>query len=751
LVLAGDGNFYGTTEYGGTNGYGSVFQITSNGTFTTLYSFTPASNGYYPQAALVLGSDGKLYGTTADGGSNYYGTAFQITTNGVFTSLYSFTGSNDGGSPQAALALGSDGSLYGATGGGGAGGNGVIFRIASRPSIAVQPPALLHQLAYSTLNLSAMADGLPALAYQWQSNGVNLSDGARISGSATANLTISPLALADAGSYQLIVSNFYGAVTSTVTLLTVSNNTVAPSIVIKSPGAGERTSSSLITGVAWGNVPVTNVVYWITNLNAGKVVSTGSATLTQGETNWDWSFDLANYPGTNLIGVQAWDASGLHSPVVSRSLFFKVPTQLELYTYGNGNGTFTGSPSVSGDAPPANGAMLNIGETYSITAIPGSNCLFTGWGGTFTAVGPSTGATLKFIMESNTYLRATFVTNRFLPMVGTYDGLFDLSGTASATVGTAGMIANLKVLSNGLFSGKLLMAGTNCTLAGAFDPTTGRSVTHLPPLAPFGGSLEVDLAMQWGSYPPVITGAVVGTNTVVIAGTHFAGWTSSDLELYARSPGTNISHSFTILIPPVATNQTAPPGYGYAVLTNHAGTVTIVGALADGSNFSLSVPIGDNSGIPIYASLYNGTGLLFGRLELGASGSVPSGSLAWIKPTTMVVGFTNQTSVLGSPWTNAPHLGAVILNNSELVLSGGALAVAMTNTVSVTGANSLTRTGGDVDSVSGSINPKTGLLNLTFKYEGLTISGKGAVLQNQGQAGGLFINGSADGSILLQP
>jgi uncharacterized repeat protein (TIGR03803 family) len=128
LTLAGDGNFYGTTEDGGSSNYGTVFKMTPGGTLTTLVSFA-GTNGEYPVSGLTLGNDGKLYGTTYQGGSNNDGTVFQITTNGTLASLVSFTGSN-GASPYAAgLVLGSDGNLYGTTEYGGSNNDGTVFRM----------------------------------------------------------------------------------------------------------------------------------------------------------------------------------------------------------------------------------------------------------------------------------------------------------------------------------------------------------------------------------------------------------------------------------------------------------------------------------------------------------------------------------------------------------------------------------------------------------------------------------------------
>ena len=77
LVRGSDGNFYGTTYFGGTNGDGTVFKITPSGTLTTLYSFS-GSDGAQPYAGLVQGSDGNFYGTTSSGGANNAGTVFRL-------------------------------------------------------------------------------------------------------------------------------------------------------------------------------------------------------------------------------------------------------------------------------------------------------------------------------------------------------------------------------------------------------------------------------------------------------------------------------------------------------------------------------------------------------------------------------------------------------------------------------------------------------------------------------------------------
>ena len=121
LTLGTDGNFYGTS-------IASIFRITPSGTFTTLYNF----GADYLLGRLVQASDGNFYGTTLEGGTKGGGMLFRITPSGTLTTIYNFCsrhGCTDGTAPLG-LIQGTDGNLYGVTGGGGtAGGYGTIFKI----------------------------------------------------------------------------------------------------------------------------------------------------------------------------------------------------------------------------------------------------------------------------------------------------------------------------------------------------------------------------------------------------------------------------------------------------------------------------------------------------------------------------------------------------------------------------------------------------------------------------------------------
>jgi uncharacterized repeat protein (TIGR03803 family) len=144
LIQATDGNFYGTTYKFGANNVGTFFKMTPSGTVTTLYnfcsvgSFPACTDGGFPFGPLTQAANGDFYGTTSYGGANeqsaacmaqgieggYCGTVFRITSNGSLTTFYNFCSQpncTDGASPGFGLLQASDGNFYGVTLAGGDG------------------------------------------------------------------------------------------------------------------------------------------------------------------------------------------------------------------------------------------------------------------------------------------------------------------------------------------------------------------------------------------------------------------------------------------------------------------------------------------------------------------------------------------------------------------------------------------------------------------------------------------------------
>ena len=128
LVADPSGNFYGVTV-GGANGDGSIFEyVAATHTLVSLFSFNGA-NGQGPLAGLIFDSSGNLYGTTSGGGLYGHGTVFEYSPSAhTLTTLHAFDGA-DGTTPEATLLLGPDGNLYGTAGNGPDGAAGIVFEL----------------------------------------------------------------------------------------------------------------------------------------------------------------------------------------------------------------------------------------------------------------------------------------------------------------------------------------------------------------------------------------------------------------------------------------------------------------------------------------------------------------------------------------------------------------------------------------------------------------------------------------------
>ena len=259
LIQASDGNFYGVASQFGF--YGCIFKITPNGTYTVLHSFAATGlEGENPSSSLVQATDGKLYGVTNLGGTDGGGTIYSITTTGTFSVLYNFdynTSITNGYSPASPLKQNTNGTLYGETTTGGTGtvcgtGCGVAYSL----DVGLGPFVnLVTASGKEGAKIGILGQGFTAASVV-KFNGVQATTVTR-SGTTFLNATVPAAALTG------LVTVTTGATTLT------SNNTfrVTPTFPSFSPTSGPVGTPVVLTGtgltqttkVTFGGVRATTV------------------------------------------------------------------------------------------------------------------------------------------------------------------------------------------------------------------------------------------------------------------------------------------------------------------------------------------------------------------------------------------------------------------------------------------------------------------------------------------------------------
>jgi uncharacterized repeat protein (TIGR03803 family) len=311
LIQANDGNFYGTT-YLGAGGFGTVFEITSSGALTTRYTFTGGVDGGSPWGGLVQAADGNLYGTTQDEGTYGFGTVFQIAPTGTLATIAQFDGYL-GANPGAALIQGKDGNLYGTTEAGGLDNEGAIYRLSiSGPLQITGQPADQSVYNGGTALFSVATFGAAPVFYQWQQDGINLTNGGNFSGANSATLTISNATANDAALYSVVVSNALNSVASDDSVLEVI---FSPPNITTQPASQTLVAgtTAIFTVSALGDQPLS--FQWQengTNLANGGAIS-GAAT-----------------SSLTISGVTLANA-GIYSVIVSNAIF-AVPSKSAVLT-----------------------------------------------------------------------------------------------------------------------------------------------------------------------------------------------------------------------------------------------------------------------------------------------------------------------------------------------------------------------------------------------------------------------------------
>ena len=425
LVQGSDGNFYGTTWVGGASGYGTAFKMTPDGQLTTLVDFTGtagANPGRNPKAGLMQGSAGNFYGTTSGGGASNLGTVFRMTPGGQLTTLVGFTGTagaNPGSKPEACVVEGSDGNLYGTTSEGGASNLGTVFRMTTpgKPGINLFPPEGLTTTSVDLLCEIIPRGAATTVSLDYGSDGIEFPNSLVIPPSMTGyqeirvGRTLSGFNPGSTYYYRFRATNNFGETVGPIQSFAILSE---PTVTITAAGELTPTSARLQGQVNARNHDATVVFEWGTDGNSfpnsaaadpayvtGNTtisVSTAIAGLNQGQ-SYFYRIVATNAGGTVTSGTQSFrtltpatatitGATAL-STTRARVTGFVDPegssadVSFEYGTDGiNFPNSFTATPSsVSGDLPVAVAATLTgltQGTTYHVRIKapgPGSTAL----------------------------------------------------------------------------------------------------------------------------------------------------------------------------------------------------------------------------------------------------------------------------------------------------------------------------------------------------------------------------------------
>jgi hypothetical protein len=337
------------------------------------------------------------------------------------------------------------------------------------PPAITTPPQNKNVTAGSNVTFSVTATGSAPLCYQWYCNDT------LILGATSASLVVTNAPLSASGnSYLVTINNVVGGTNATASLIVVPE-TVKPTVQITAPTGGLQVSNAnfTITGTAGDNVAVSNVLYQLNN--------TGWNPATPANQWSNWTAQVTLIQGSNTIQAYAVDTSGNVSTTNTVIFNYIVSGVLTVNTTGNG----TVSPNY-------NGAWLQIGQHYSMTATAAAGFGFVNWTGSIT----TNGATLQFTMASNLTFTANFVdTNK--PTVSitnlasgqrVSNAVFTVKGTASDNLQVSNVVCqingggwnsatNINNWTNWA-AGVTLTPGTNLVQAFAVDTSGNVSVTN---------------------------------------------------------------------------------------------------------------------------------------------------------------------------------------------------------------------------------------------------------------------------------
>ena len=560
LVQGLDGSLYGTTDFGGVAGQGTVFSLTAAGGYSVLHSFgdgtvandasdpTPAQAQFTP--TLIAGPDGNCYGMTEFGGFTNRGALFQITPAGVVTILHSFgdgTVSDDGIYPTGNLILGVDGNIYGLTGLGGASGNGTLFKVILNPVapliVSPAPPGGAFNAPYS---FTYQARGIPAPTISLTSgtlpNGLTLGPNGWLAGT--------PI---QAGIYAGLVSASNGVGTPATQAFSITIQQASQTI-----GA-----LGIISNQIYGAAPFTITPTTASSgLPVTVTVKSGPATIS-GNT-----VTLTGAGTVVLAADQAGNVNYAAAPEVTTSFTVGPATQTIFPFLVISNTTFGVSPF--GITLPTASSALPVTVTVKSgpATITGNTITITGAGTVVLAADQAGNANYTAAKEKTTSFTVAPAAQTITPFAAITNTTYGV-GPFRIPIPTAG--SGLPVTLT-IKSGPATIAGNTITITGAGSVTVA---------ADQAGNTNYDAA------PEVTTGFTVAPAPQTIS--PFAGIAS---VTYGSAPFTIVPPTASSGLPVTVTVKSGPAKLAGDIVTiTGAGTVVLAADESGNGNYTAAAEV----------------------------------------------------------------------------------------------------------------------------------------------------------------
>jgi hypothetical protein len=497
-------------------------------------------------------------------------------------------------------------------------------------------------------------------------------------------------------------------VTYTVVSVAAKNGSVNPSGALTVTNGGS---------IAFTAIPASSyqVSQWVLN---GTVGQTGGSTYT-----------LHNVTTNDAVTV----TFSLNPAVTTTATatVAQAPANTNFTLLVNGNGALTPSRIAK--------SSLVGGKTYTLSAVAAKGSVFAGWASNGVVV--ATTAKYTFTVESNVVLQANFIPNPFLPVVGTYHGLFYV--TNNATEDSSGSLV-ASVTSAGVYSAKIRLGTGSYSCSGALSVNgTATKTINRPGLTPLTLELQLDMT----------NGPLTGT----VSDGEWTADLAADADVYSRTNPAPQAGKYTLLIPGSDNATAQPGGNGFgAVIVSELGAVTFSGTLGDGTHVSSTSIVSSEGEWPFYASLYGGTGSILGWLNFTNKNAI-SGETGWFKlpqanAKLYAAGFTNSAEVIGSAYQYTNGLPVLGFAAGELFLTNGDLSVGITNQVALgSEAQANDQSPGSQSTAKIKFVASSGLFtgSVINPETGKPIPVNGVVLQNQNFGAGLFLGTTESGSVLL--